>query len=431
MHRNRALPVLVVLLLAFLAAPVIADVIYLKDGRKFTGKVVSESSTEVKFKSVGGVLTFKRKDVEKIEKGLTKNDEYEARRKKIASDDIAGLLELARWCEEQKLVAKKKKVYRELTKKVPNHPQVRRAMGQIYRDGKWVKKPKDWEPPTPRPGERKEAGGASVCLPKGWKVEASAMTFRATGPDPYAFTPVLTVTFSGPIEDPKTSFPEKEGWAKPAEASAAGLSGFRSRRTLPGEGGVERAEMLVILSGADHGMTVRLLTLVFEEGRCEAAVKVVLDSLKIKAPPADYTNEHYKYCLNLPKGEDWSHKESKSHDLTIEHTAGEALDYGSLSIYTGDEGEEMQDVQNSVNALVEILKETGDINERGKITLGGVEAEFVDATFLGGGVPLRQRLAWLTHRKRVVLFVFTQHEFGAKRTDEAWDILVKSFRFID
>jgi len=431
MPRTCTVPMVVVLLLAFLVAPVLADIIYLKDGRKFTGKVVSESGGVVKFKSVGGVLTFKKSEVDHIEKGLTKKDEYAARRKKIDDDDIPGLLALARWCEEERLVAQRRRIYRELTKKVPDHPQIRRAMGQIYSDGKWVKMPKDYTVPAVRSGERKEVKGASVVLPKDWKIATAGTKLTVTGPAPYATAPVLTVTFSEPIADPKVSFPEKEGWAKPVEVAAAGLKGLRGRRTIAAEGGVERAEILAVLTGPDRGMTVRLVTLVFEEKRNGAAMGLVLDSLKIKAPPSDYTNKHYKYCLNFPKGDGWTWEEDKAKDLFLGHQGGETEDWAQLWIVAGAAGKESEDVKTYANNLLAELKRSGDINKKGEITLGGEKAEFVDGTFLESGIPLRMRIAWLTHGKKTLLMFFKQHEFGVKRTNDCWDILVKTFRFLD
>jgi len=431
MSRTRTVLTVSALLIAFLAAPLLADIIYLKDGRKFTGKVVSETGSEVKFKSVGGVLTFKRSEVERIEKGLTKKDEYNARRKKIAGDDVPGLLELARWCEEQRLVAERRRVYRELTKKVPNHPQVRRAMGQIHQDGKWVKRPKDYEAPTVAAGERKEEDCVSFVLPKGWKVRSTeAEGTVATGPAPYATPPAVSVVFSRPLTDLEAMFPKKAGWEKPKEVSAAGLKGFRSRRTVTEEK-IALVEILAVLSGPDHGMSVRLRTLLIEEETNGAAVGLILDSLKIKAPPADYTSKHYKYSLNFPKGENWTHEEDKEKDICLTHVGDDPEEWAQLWIVAGAAGKEAENVKIYTNKLVAEIKRTGDITAEGEVMIGGEKAGFVDGTYLSRGLSLRRRVAWLTHGKKTLLIFFTQREFGAKVTDIGWTTLVKSFRFLD
>jgi hypothetical protein len=86
---------LAALTIVFLSPPGFGDTIYLKNGRKFEGKVVREDATTVWFKIKGlGEQPFRKADVVKIEKGETVFDQYEAKRKALAADDAEGFYQL-------------------------------------------------------------------------------------------------------------------------------------------------------------------------------------------------------------------------------------------------------------------------------------------------------------------------------------------------
>ena len=80
------------------------DTVQLKDGTRHEGEVLS-----VKFRSVGGALTFPRKDIQSVT--LTADPLADARRElakrraALALKDAAGLFELALWCKAKGLKA--------------------------------------------------------------------------------------------------------------------------------------------------------------------------------------------------------------------------------------------------------------------------------------------------------------------------------------
>lgn len=88
------------LLLLSLAATVLADELKLKDGRKYDGKVVGETDTEVKFKTQQGTLTFKKEDVAEIVAKKSYMEEVDERLGKLDPNDASKYVEAAKWVME-------------------------------------------------------------------------------------------------------------------------------------------------------------------------------------------------------------------------------------------------------------------------------------------------------------------------------------------
>ena len=95
----------------------------------------------------------------------------------------------------------------------------------------------------------------------------------------------------------------------------------------------------------------------------------------------------------------------------------------------GTPGEEEQAVRETFDEIVASMKSGGDLKAKVQTTIAGEKARFVDGTSLEDGIPVRTRCILFAHKKFVYLLYFTQHEFGTKKTDHAWDTVTKSFRF--
>ena len=432
MHRNRLL--LAVLVVLVVSGTAFSDTLYLKNGKSFEGKVVSESGGKVKFKTTSNIIMeFAKSEVDRIEKGATKADEYSARLGKIPPDDLDTLLELARWCHENRLYKQKKSVYRTILKKCPDHPETRREQSQVWTDGKWKRAPKGLEESRVEGGDRLELkdAGAALVLPKDWKVKTEGKTVTATGPARYKVSPVLTVAFGEAGGDPKSAFPEKDGWEKPAEVAASGLNGLASKRVVFVDH-IARVERVAVLRDRRTGVTARLTCLRLEGGAFFSSLDLVLKTLKVEGPPADYANKHYDYAMDLPKGGGWKHNEDKNHDIHIGHSGTADTDWARMSIWSAKTADEKREVQQMFDGTIAGMKSGGDINVDGEIVLGGVKGRVVDGTSLAsGGYPIRVRVAMVTHKKRLYLLQFSQHEFGQKKTNDAWEIVTGSFRFTD
>ncbi len=91
---------------ALLAAAVLAraDVLRLKNGQVLEGKIVVETSKEVRIRVGGSELTVPREQVAEIEKGEAPLDVYKQRAAALKDDDADGHYELACYCLERRLV---------------------------------------------------------------------------------------------------------------------------------------------------------------------------------------------------------------------------------------------------------------------------------------------------------------------------------------
>jgi len=132
--RARALLLLAACLL--LALPATADVILLKDGRRFEGTVKKETKTEVVFTTDFGDMTFKASEVSRIERGQTKRQEFDARYKSAKTADE--LYELGVWAEENKLKSQARRAMRKAREKDPNHEGASRWLGLTKYKGQWL-----------------------------------------------------------------------------------------------------------------------------------------------------------------------------------------------------------------------------------------------------------------------------------------------------
>jgi hypothetical protein len=88
---------LFILLAACSAAPVFADTISLKNGRKIEGYIVSQSSSAVTIQVQGGVMDLPRSQIAEIEAKVSLEDEYAARAIKTDPCDPDALDRLSAW----------------------------------------------------------------------------------------------------------------------------------------------------------------------------------------------------------------------------------------------------------------------------------------------------------------------------------------------
>ncbi len=97
-----------------------ADVVLLKTGKKLEGKILEETAKEVKIEVVFGkskaVMKISRKDIEKIEMGELKSEEFNRRLKLLDPADLKGHKELQDWCQSHKLFELEKLVVARLSR---------------------------------------------------------------------------------------------------------------------------------------------------------------------------------------------------------------------------------------------------------------------------------------------------------------------------
>ncbi len=121
-----------------LPAATLADVVYLNSGGKLEGRIVSQTDETVEVDIGAGTLSFPMSSVDRIEEGRSPLDDYDEKAAALASDDLDGWLELARWASRAGLGTQARLAYERALTIEPNNAEANRAMGRVELDGRWV-----------------------------------------------------------------------------------------------------------------------------------------------------------------------------------------------------------------------------------------------------------------------------------------------------
>ncbi len=147
------------------ASAALADVVYLKNGRKFEG-TVEEKDGNVIVRLERGSMTFAKADVDRVEKSAPPWEEYEARARALKREDVSGHMELARWCKERKLDRQMRLELEQVVVADPENVEARGLLGHKRVGDKWLtpEEQKAGEPaggPTGSPGGTPPGGAGS------------------------------------------------------------------------------------------------------------------------------------------------------------------------------------------------------------------------------------------------------------------------------
>ncbi|MFH0946562.1 MAG: hypothetical protein V2A76_15305 [Planctomycetota bacterium] len=259
MSLRHLLPVLA--LLAFLLTPsaVMADIVHKKDGRTVEGKIVEDTDEHVIVQTKFGPITVPRSEVLRIEKGASPADEFKTRWEEVDRDDVLALLDLADWCEENRLTMFSKKVYRRIIQVDAENETARRALGFVLVDGAWVTKAELAEAERRRKTEERKAAVERRNEKKGSEKSQTA------GSDPLAGIGDVSKElgeFLKPIETNKTADAEvakelDDFFGQPFNVSTS--EHFSLRAQMPPADVVEHlklAERLLITSNKLFGLPV-------------------------------------------------------------------------------------------------------------------------------------------------------------------------------
>lgn len=117
---------------------VFADDIFLKGAGSFSGRITQETDALVTIETGDGTIGIPRDRIDRIVKGKSALDEYEARAAKTKLDDANGWRQLGRWAAYSGISTQSRQAYENVIKLVPNDPEAREALGFVQHDGRWV-----------------------------------------------------------------------------------------------------------------------------------------------------------------------------------------------------------------------------------------------------------------------------------------------------
>jgi hypothetical protein len=121
----------------FLPAFAWADTVVLTDGQEVEG-IVTEEPGRVTVTLDFGTVSFERSEVADIRRNNTGLHELESKRARLAPEDAAGRLALARWAEANGLAAKARELYAEVLSLRPSDEEAHAKLGHRLHEGKWM-----------------------------------------------------------------------------------------------------------------------------------------------------------------------------------------------------------------------------------------------------------------------------------------------------
>lgn len=126
------------MVIALVAAPLLADDVYLRGGGQITGQIVEQTDERVTVDIGAGTMSVRMASVVRIEKGASPIQEYQARAEKIPAGDAEAWRELARWAADEGLATMSGQAYSRVVAVLPNDPEANRALGRVQLGGTWV-----------------------------------------------------------------------------------------------------------------------------------------------------------------------------------------------------------------------------------------------------------------------------------------------------
>jgi hypothetical protein len=116
----------------------LADSVYLKNGSRFSGRILEQTPEKVVVDFGDGTIGLAMSDVQEIVKGSSPLDEYDARAKKLAPTDVNGWRSLGDWAASRGLTAQSRAAYKKVLALAPDDKEAREALGFVQVDGRWL-----------------------------------------------------------------------------------------------------------------------------------------------------------------------------------------------------------------------------------------------------------------------------------------------------
>ncbi|HQQ78475.1 MAG TPA: hypothetical protein PLB01_14065 [Thermoanaerobaculia bacterium] len=128
------------LLLALFLTPtlLVADVVYVKGGGSFSGRILEQTAEKVVIDFGDGTIGLQMDQVESIVKGTSPLDEFDARAAKLGPQDVNGWRSLGLWASTKGLSAQSRAAYKRVLALAPDDKEAREALGFVQVDGRWL-----------------------------------------------------------------------------------------------------------------------------------------------------------------------------------------------------------------------------------------------------------------------------------------------------
>jgi hypothetical protein len=121
-----------------LAAPAVADEVFLRGGGRVSGRIVEQTKDAVVIETAPGRLTLPTKRIERIVESRSALEEFQERAADLAPTDAAGWAALARWAAERQLATQALEAWQRALAGDPAHPEANAALGRVELDGEWM-----------------------------------------------------------------------------------------------------------------------------------------------------------------------------------------------------------------------------------------------------------------------------------------------------